>query len=35
MSFRMRKKAKVVVIDMEIDGRGWYNNYVWQAKNID
>lgn len=22
MSFRMRKRAKVVVIDMEIDGRG-------------
>ena len=33
--FREAEKGEVVVIDMEIDGRGWYNNYVWQAKNID
>lgn len=25
MSFGMRKRAKIVVIDMEINGRGWYN----------
>ena len=25
MSFEMRKRAKFVVNDMEIQGRGWYN----------
>lgn len=32
MSFVRRKRAKVVVIDMEIDGRGWYNNMYGKQK---
>lgn len=35
MSSKRRKREKILVNDMEILERGWYNNYVWQAKNID
>lgn len=28
MNLGMRKRAKIVVNDMEINGRGWYNNFV-------
>lgn len=29
MSFRRRKRTKIVVINMEVQGRGWYNNLAY------